>query len=103
MKTARFVALAGLLGSSLFAGSWTGVISDAKCGAAHADGSEKSVGCVKGCIKGGQAAVFVVDGKVLKFDSSSAAKITEEMHGQKVVVDGTEKDGVVTIKSIKKA
>ena len=61
-----------ILGVAMFAVSlaagetWKGAISDAKCGAAHADASEKAIKCVNGCVKGGQAAVFVVDGKVLK-------------------------------------
>ena len=41
-----------------FAESWTGVISDAKC--KHVDGTEKSIGCTKGCLKRGEAAVLVV-------------------------------------------
>ena len=45
------------------AGSMTGYISDAKCAAAH-NVDKPDEACVKRCVKGGQAAVFVSDGKV---------------------------------------
>ena len=69
-----------------FAGEWTGTISDSKCGAAHADGSEKSVKCAQGCVKSGKAQpVLVSDGKVFKFaDNTKAA----EHVGHKVTVTG---------------
>jgi len=54
------------------AAKWTGTISDAKCGKAHADASEKSQACVKKCTGAGQAAVFVVGDKVYTFDAKSA-------------------------------
>lgn len=73
-----------------FAGSWTGTISDSKCGAAHADGSEKSMKCAQACVKSGKAQpVLVVDGKVFKL--SDAAKAADHV-GHKVTVTG-ELDG----------
>lgn len=86
------------LSVTAFAGDWTGYISDSKCGAAHADGSAKSVGCVKGCIKGGQEAVFVSDGKVLKIANQD--KVPAELHGQKVTIHGDLSGESVTIASI---
>ncbi len=47
MKKFAFVAL---FAACAFAGEWKGVISDAKCGAAHVDASEKSMKCVNGCV-----------------------------------------------------
>lgn len=86
------------LATSAFAGEWTGYISDAKCGAAHSDGSAKSVGCVKGCIKGGQAAVFVSDGKVIKIANQD--KVPADLQGQKVTIHGDLAGDSVTIASI---
>jgi hypothetical protein len=80
----------------------SGTISDAKCGKAHADASEKSMACVKKCAAGGQAAVFVVGDKVYTFDAKSAAKITPHL-GHKVEINGKLKGDVVTVKSVKMA
>ena len=87
--------------AAAFGAEWTGYISDAKCGAKHSDGSPASVACVKGCIKGGSAAVFVVDGKVLKL--ANASKVGEELYGLKVKITGSLEGDTVTIGSIAKA
>lgn len=92
------VAVAG--GQFFVAGeTLTGHISDAKCGAAHADHSEKSIGCVKGCVSGGQKPVFVTgDKKVLQI--ANADKVMGHL-GHKVEVTGKVMDGTLTIKSVK--
>ena len=90
-----------LVGAALsaFAGEWKGTISDSKCGAKHADASEKSQACVKGCVKGGSAAVFVTeDGKVLKIHNADAVK---EHLGHKVTVTGTLDGDAVHVDSVK--
>jgi hypothetical protein len=101
-KTAVFLFAGLVLAVTAFAGTWTGTISDAKCGKAHADASEKSMNCVKGCIKGGQAPVFVVGDNVYKFDEASKSKIEAHL-GQKVTIDGELKDGVISVASVKAA
>jgi hypothetical protein len=79
----------------------TGYISDSKCGAAHTDGSEKSVACVKACVKGGLAPVFVTeDKKVLKIDDKS--KVADFL-GKKVEVTGSVEDDTLKIDTIKAA
>lgn len=100
MKKFAFVAVFSLLATSAFAEEWKGTISDAKCGAAHADASEKSMKCVEGCVKGGVAPVFVVDGKVLKIDAKSVDKAKAHL-GHKVTVSGKLAGDTVTIESIK--
>lgn len=84
-----------------FGAEWTGHISDSKCGAKHNDGSAASIACVKGCIKGGASAVFVVGDKVLKL--ANANKVGEELYGAKVKITGTLEGDTVTIGSIAKA
>lgn len=79
---------------------WDGTISDAKCGKAHADASEKSMKCVEGCVKGGQAPVFVVGDKVLKIDDASKEKVMAHL-GKKVQIDGKLSGDTVIVKSIK--
>ncbi|MCW5977697.1 MAG: hypothetical protein KIT09_06450 [Bryobacteraceae bacterium] len=101
MKRLTFVmALAfTLFAVSAMAGEMTGAISDAKCGAAHADGSEKSIKCVQGCVKGGQKPVFVTsDGKVLQI--ANPDKVMDHL-GHKVTVTGNVDGETVTIDSVK--
>jgi hypothetical protein len=95
----KLVLASALFGTALFAGEWKGTISDAKCGKAHADASEKSMKCVQGCVKGGQAAVFVAeDGKVLKI--ADASKVTDHL-GHKVVVTGSVDGETLTVDTVK--
>ena len=98
----RLIAALSLFTVSAIAESWTGVIVDAKCGLKHADASEASRKCVEGCIKGGSAAVFAVDGKIFKLANPEVVK---EHYGHKVVVEGTLDKGTetITVKSAKMA
>jgi hypothetical protein len=95
----KFVFVASMFAMTAFAGEWTGTISDAKCGAKHADASEKSQACVKGCVKGGSKAVFVTaDGKILNITDQS--KVAEHL-GHKVTVTGKVDGDNLTIDSVK--
>ncbi|MBI5282406.1 MAG: hypothetical protein HY858_12045 [Candidatus Solibacter usitatus] len=80
-KLGLFMMLAAV---SAFAGEMTGYISESKCGAKHADGSDGSIKCVSGCIKGGAKPVLVVDGKVLSIVNPE--KVAEALYGKKVNV-----------------
>ena len=92
-------ALLALFATSAFAAEIKGTISDAKCGKAHADASEKSIKCVNGCVKNGSAPVLVTeDGKILKI--ADASKVSDHL-GHKVIVDGTVDGDTVTIASVK--
>ena len=95
MKKFAFVALFAV---SAFAAEWKGTISDAKCGAAHADASEKSTKCVNACVKGGQKAVFVSDGKVLQIANQD--KVTEHL-GHKVTINGKLEGDSITVDTVK--
>jgi hypothetical protein len=83
-----------------FGAEWTGYISDSKCGAKHSDGSAASVACVKVCIKGGAATVFVVGDKVLKL--ANASKVSEDLYGAKVKITGSLEGDTVTIDTVAK-
>lgn len=89
-----------LFAATMFAGEWTGTISDSKCAAAHADASEKSMKCAQACVKGGKDAVLVVDGKVFKLDG--AAKVAEHV-GHKVVVNGDLHEDTIKVATVKMA
>ena len=99
-KFSMIVITASLFAASAMAEKWNGTISDAKCGMAHADASDKSMACAQKCVKGGEAPVFVVDGKVLKIADASKAKVTPHV-GHKVTIDGKLMGDTVEIKSIK--
>ena len=92
------VALLAAFAFSAFAAEWTGAISEAGCGAKHVDGSEKSMACVKGCVKKGAAPVFVTaDGKVVKI--ANPDKVTEHL-GHKVKVTGKLEGETLTIDTV---
>jgi len=96
----KLVIAFSLFATGMFAGEWTGTISDAKCGMAHADASEKSMKCVQSCVKGGQAAVFVTDGKVIKIANGDSVK---DHLGHKVTVTGKLDGETLTIEKVKMA
>ena len=87
---------------SAFGASMTGYVSDAKCGKAHTDGSEKSIKCVQGCVKSGVAPVFVSGDKIYKIDDASKAKVMDHL-GHKVTVNGSVEGDTLTIESVEMA
>ncbi len=90
-----------LVASAAFAAEWTGYISETKCGAKHADGSEASIKCVTGCIKGGAKPVLVTDGKVVSISNTDA--VPASLYGKKVKVSGTLSGDAVTVAKISAA
>ena len=94
-KLGLFFAFAAV---SAFGAEWTGYISETKCGAAHVDGSEKSVACVKSCIKAGAKPVLIADGKVIKIANTD--KVGADLYGHKVKLDGKLDGDTVTIESV---
>jgi len=98
----RLIALASLFlltASVSFAGEWTGWVTDQKC-AKQGKAGEGHAGCAQGCIKGGEPAVLVVDGKIYELDAQDKVK---EHAGHKVTVSGSEADGKITVESVKMA
>lgn len=88
-----------LCAASMFAGELKGTITDSKCGAAHADASEKSMKCSQACVKSGKATpVLVSEGKVYKFADNG--KVAEHV-GHKVVVTGDVNGDTITVASVK--
>jgi hypothetical protein len=85
--------------ASCFAESFTGWVSDAMCAKNPAKVSSAShAACAKKCIEGGSPAVLVVDGKVYQVANPDALN---KYAGDKVTVQGTEKDGTITVESVK--
>jgi len=92
--TLLIVVMAGL---PLFAGEWTGWITDEHCGAKGAAEGHKS--CALKCAKDGAALVFYnpSDEKLYKLSDQDAAK---EHIGHKVKVVGTLEGETITVESI---
>ena len=101
MKRVVFLALS-LAAVSALGANMTGYVSDAKCGKAHVDGSEKSIKCVEACAKGGVAPVFVSGDKIYQLDDASKQKVMDHL-GHKVTVNGSVEGDTLTIKSVKTA
>ena len=98
----KLTLTAALFAMSAFAESWSGTLTDASCGAKHADASEKSQACSKRCFDRSHEAVLVVGDKVMKIAADSNDKIAPHI-GHKVVVEGKLKDDAVTVTSVKMA
>ena len=100
MKKLGIVMLAVMLFAMLsMAASWTGWISDEKCGAKGANAEHAA--CAKTCIKGGIAPVLAVDGgQVYKFSNPDKVK---KFAGQQVQITGTETDGTIAVETVKAA
>lgn len=80
--------------------SWTGYVSDAKCGAKHNKGTQADVNCVNACIKGGSEAVLVVGDKVVPIANKDKVA---DFHGKKVTVTGKLDGDKITVESAKAA
>jgi hypothetical protein len=75
------------------ADSWTGYVTDAGC-AAKGKGGADHVACAKKCLGGGDSAVLVVDGKVVKIANQDKVKGHEGHH---VTVTGKLEGDTLTI------
>jgi hypothetical protein len=99
--TAALCLVVLLSAGALYAGEWTGYISDSKCAAKKGESADHAV-CAKGCIGKGDSAVLVSSGKVYTLDKQDDAK---KFAGEKVTLKGTKSEDGSSIKvaSIKKA
>jgi hypothetical protein len=100
------LAAVAMMGApALAADTWKGRISDAMCGAKHADGEHGTKkmtdrACVEACVKGGEKYVFVGDAdKVFKIANQDFAGLKTHA-GHEVTVTGTMKDDTITVSKI---
>jgi len=102
------LGLSALASMSAFAAEFTGYLSDEKCAVSGAKAKSAAEwiqpkafeACVKTCVKGGEALVFVTeDNKILKIDAASMDKVTPVM-GHKVKVSGKVEGGKLMVDSI---
>ena len=106
MRQLMVVATMVLMGASgAFAAdqTWTGKISDSKCGAKHMAGEhEKKMTdreCTEACVKGGAKYVFASKGKVYQIANQDSADLA--MHaGNTVKLTGEMKGDSITVSKI---
>jgi uncharacterized ParB-like nuclease family protein len=96
------VSIGSLFALGAMAETLSGTISDASCGAKHADAAAADTACVERCIKRGGAPVFVSGGKVYQIAADSRDKVTSVL-GKKVTVNGKIAGETVTIESVEAA
>jgi len=77
--------------------SYTGVVSDAMCGAKHQMAGNPA-DCQKACVKGGSAYALVVGDKVYKLAGNTAD--LEKIGVGKATVTGTAKDDTIDVQSV---
>ena len=96
MKKLFLILLLGI-GMNGFAqtAKWTAWIGDENCGAKAKDASHEA--CAKKCVKGGAAAVLVVDGKVYKLVDQ---KKVADFIGKKVTITGKLDGETIKIKKV---
>jgi hypothetical protein len=76
-----FLAFSG----SAFGETFKGFVSDKMCSQKHKADDKDSIECAKRCLKDGEPAVFVVDGKIYKIDNPDAIK---DHIGTTITIDG---------------
>jgi hypothetical protein len=85
--------------------TWTGTISDSKCGAKHPTGEHEGMkmsaeDCTKACIEKGAKPVFVTGGKVYTIENPDTVKGHE---GHKVKLTGEMKGNAITVSKVEMA
>jgi hypothetical protein len=100
-KLAALTALALTIATtSALAETLTGYVADAMCAKdPHKVSSADHADCAKKCIGMGEKPVLVVDEKIV-YTVTNPDMLTKHA-GEKVTVDGTVKDGALTVKSVK--
>jgi hypothetical protein len=99
------IAFLLVVGTSCFAASWTGQISDSACGASHTKmlaahtDMKTSRDCTLACIKTGSKYVFVNEGKVYQIANQNFADL-EKQAGSNVELTGDLKGDTITVSKI---
>ena len=101
-------ALSALASLPMYAGEWTGYISDTECATEHSKSGTAAEwihpkvfeNCAKQCVKDGSAPIFLTqDNQVVKIDAGSIDKIMPQL-GHKVKVTGTIDGGTLKVDTI---
>jgi hypothetical protein len=101
-----FTALFGIALGVSADKTWTGTISDSKCGASHKSAMEHATSkmsdhdCAVACVKGGAKYVFVSQGKVHEIDNQDYAGL-EEHAGHTVRLTGSMTGDTIHVADVK--
>lgn len=81
--------------------TFTGTVSDSMCGAKHAMPGDDA-GCTRACVSKGSKYALVVGDKVytLETNDKDALATLDKQAGAKVTVTGSDKDNIITVKSV---
>jgi hypothetical protein len=99
LRAGLVLCLLSIGASGAFAETFSGVISDAMCGAKHTALNDADRACIAKCIDGGSEAVLVSGDKVYKVTVQAAVKTFQ---GKKVTIQGTAKGDTIDMQSIMK-
>ena len=94
-------ALAAAPAFAAKAQTFTGKVSDAMCGAKHAEANDDAA-CTRACVSKGAKYALVVGDKVYTLDTSDKAALAtlDKNAGSKVTVTGTEKDNTIAVSKV---
>ena len=98
-----FVLSFALIAASAFAGEWTGVITETKCGAAHKAGSAKDISCIKSCVTSGAGKLALLAGDKLYTITNPDKATGHEGHTVNVTGKTDEAANTVTIDTLEMA
>lgn len=108
-KLCVVMGLSVLASMTGFAAEYTGYLSDEKCAMSGVKAKTAAEwikpaafeSCVKSCVKGGEAVVFVTeDNKIFKIDAASMEKVMPVI-GHKVKINGQVDGNKVTVESVR--
>ena len=97
-RTALLIALVLVVAPALYAGSWTGWITDEHCGAKGNNADHKA--CALKCAKEHNAKLVFYNNDDQKIYSLDNQKLAMDHVGHEVTVNGEVKDGAITVSSI---
>ena len=100
---AAAIVVMGASGAFAADQTWTGKISDSKCGAKHAAGEHgmkmTDRACTEACVKGGAKYVFASRGKVYQIANQDSAELARHA-GHTVKLTGEMKGDSITVAKI---
>ena len=103
LMVATAMVMASASGAFAADGTWTGKISDSKCGAKHAMGEHGKKmtdrECTEICVKGGAKYVFSSKGKVYQIANQDNADLATHA-GHTVKLTGSMKGDAITVSKI---
>ena len=98
-----FVLSFALVASATFASELTGVITETHCGAAHKEGTDKDISCIKSCTKSGAGKLALLAGDQLYTITNPEKAAGHEGHTVNITGKTDENAKTVTIDTLKMA